>query len=218
MAVRNVEVRTLPTDQLSGEPQARLTPGARRILEVASELFYRHGIHAVGVDTIAAESGITKRTLYDRFGSKDALVAAYLQHHHDAWWTDLERRLTEARAPRILTVFDAYAAGPLAPNRGCAFLNAAAELPVDHPGYAVIRAHKQAVRSRLAVLVRDDHPALRDPAGTADTLFLLLEGAIANTGISGDDHLLQQARAAAARLIGTTPQRGAEPPPTGERR
>ena len=45
----------------------RLTTGARRILETAGELFYAHGVHAVGVDTIAAESGITKRTLYNRF-------------------------------------------------------------------------------------------------------------------------------------------------------
>jgi len=63
----------------------RLTPGARRILEVASALFYRHGIHAIGVDTIAAESGVTKRTLYDRFGSKDELVAAYLRARDERW-------------------------------------------------------------------------------------------------------------------------------------
>jgi AcrR family transcriptional regulator len=62
-----------------------LTPGARRILDVASELFYAHGIHAVGVDTIAAESGVTKRTLYDRFGSKDELVAAYLRARDERW-------------------------------------------------------------------------------------------------------------------------------------
>ena len=63
----------------------RLTPGARRILEVASALFYRHGIHAIGVDTIAAESGVTKRTLYDRFGSKDELVATYLRARDERW-------------------------------------------------------------------------------------------------------------------------------------
>ncbi|MDQ4084268.1 MAG: TetR/AcrR family transcriptional regulator, partial [Actinomycetota bacterium] len=59
------------------DQQRPLTPGAQRILDVASELFYWRGIHAVGVDTIAAESGVTKRTLYDRFGSKDGLVVAY---------------------------------------------------------------------------------------------------------------------------------------------
>ena len=77
-----------------------LTPRARRILEVASRLFYLHGIHAVGVDTIAAESGVTKRTLYDRFGSKDALVTAYLQERHDTWWARLEQRLASASRPR----------------------------------------------------------------------------------------------------------------------
>ena len=63
-----------------------LTPGARSILDVGSALFYENGIHAVGVDTIASESGVTKPILYKNFGSKDGLVVAYLANRHRWWW------------------------------------------------------------------------------------------------------------------------------------
>lgn len=178
-----------------------LTAGARRIVEVASELFYRQGIHAVGVDTIARESGITKRTLYDRFGSKDALVAVYLQTRHQRWWELLERRITDTPSPRVLAVFDAYADDEWASDRGCAFLNAAGELPAGHPAYQVVRAHKQAVRDRLAELVRADCPDADDPETLAKHLFLLLEGATAHRGIDAETALLASARELAEHLV-----------------
>lgn len=179
----------------------RLTAGARRILEVATELFYRHGIHAVGVDTIAAESGVTKRTLYDRFGSKDGLITVCLQARHQAWWARLEERVAGAPNPRVLAVFAAYAEDQLPSDRGCAFLNAAAELPSDHPGYRVIRAHKKAVRQRIGELLRQDRPDLNDPEEMADRLFLLVEGAISHRGIDGDDRLQITARTMAERMV-----------------
>jgi len=190
-----------------------LTPRARRILEVASELFYEQGIHAVGVDTIAAESGVTKRTLYDRFGSKDTLVTVYLRARHHAWWQRLEERLTTAPQPRALAIFDAYLADPLPSDRGCGFLNAAAELPRDHPGYRVIQTHKRAVRHRLENLLREEHPEL-EPQTTAEHLFLLLDGAIAHRGIDGDDRLSRRARNIAAQLLDAAPGPSREHPPT----
>lgn len=187
-----------------------LTPGARRIVEVASELFYRNGIHAVGVDTIAAESGITKRTLYDRFRSKENLIAVHLQVRHEAWWTRLEQRLSTASKPRVLAVFDAYTDDQLPSDRGCAFLNAAGELPTGHPGYRVVQAHKRAVRQRLEEVLRDEWPNLDDPETMADHLFLLLEGAIAHRGLDDGDHLLVKARNMAEHLVneGRTPVGG----------
>ncbi|WOF24619.1 helix-turn-helix domain containing protein [Microbacterium betulae] len=178
-----------------------LTAGARRILEVASDLFYRRGIHAVGVDTIAAESGVTKRTLYDRFGSKDGLVEAYLQARHQRWWERMERRLAEHPASRVLAVWDSYTQDAESSDRGCAFINAAGELPVDHRGHRVIRAHKQAVRRRLADLIRTDHPEAGDADTAADLVFLLLEGAIAHRGIDGDDEMLRSGRDMTERLL-----------------
>ena len=64
---------------MAGPDAAVLTPAAARVLEVASRLFYERGIHAVGVDAIAEAAGVTKKTIYDRFRSKDNLIAAYLE-------------------------------------------------------------------------------------------------------------------------------------------
>lgn len=179
----------------------RLTPGAERILEVASDLFYRRGIHAVGVDTIAAESGVTKRTLYDRFGSKEQLVAAYLAARHRLWWERLEARIIETPAPRALAFFDAYADDLVPGERGCAFLNAAGELPIDHPAYRIVQEHKRAVRRRLEELLRADVPDSDAVGETADHLMLLLEGAVAHRGIDGTNRLAQRARGIAVDLL-----------------
>lgn len=178
-----------------------LTPGARRILEIASELFYRRGIHAVGVDTIAAESGITKRTLYDRFGSKEGLVETYLKTRHERWWDRMERRLSDQPASRVLAVWDSYVHDTENSDRGCAFINAAGELPDGHPAHHIIRAHKHAVHSRLTDLIRTDHPQVDDTKSTADQIFLLLEGGITHRGIDGDDRMLRSGRAIAEQLI-----------------
>ncbi|OUZ08942.1 TetR family transcriptional regulator [Aeromicrobium sp. PE09-221] len=181
-----------------------LTPGAARLLEVASGLFYEQGIHAIGVDTIAEESGVTKRTLYDRFGSKDGLVIAYLQARHAQWWDRLLERLEVADRPRALAVFDAYAADELSSHRGCAFWNAAGELPVNHPAHRVVRAHKHAVRRLLGELIRADAVTEEDRTSveaTADHLFLLLEGAIVQRGLAGDITPVLRARAIAEGLL-----------------
>ena len=114
-----------------------MTPAGQRVLAAASELFYRQGITAVGVATIADAAGVTKKTLYDCFGSKEALIVAYLQNRHETWWAYLEQRLQTAKAPRVVVVYKAYLSHPgLGHDRGCAFLNGAAELPRDHPAPA----------------------------------------------------------------------------------
>lgn len=178
-----------------------LTPGARRILDVAAGLFYERGIHAVGVDLIAAESGVTKRTLYDRFGSKDALVVTYLQER-DARWRDLVRgRLDELGTPaeRVLAPFDVLASWMVTNPRGCAFVNAFAELPdAGHPARAVITAEKtwlrQVFRRELAEAGADD------PDDAALQLLLLHEGALAVAGAAAMSDAVTTARRAAGGI------------------
>lgn len=177
-----------------------LTPGARRILEVASGLFYEQGIHPVGVDTIAAESKVTKPILYKNFGNKDGLVTAYLRHRHTTWWSALEAVIAVADRPRALAFFDVYAENARTITRGCAYLNAAAELAEDHPAYPVIRQHKHLVWKRLAELIAEDRPDAAEPSRLADHLFLLLEGAFAHHRIYGPG-LLVEGREIAEELL-----------------
>ncbi|NEE02572.1 helix-turn-helix transcriptional regulator [Phytoactinopolyspora halotolerans] len=75
----------------------RLTPAGEKLLNAASDLFYARGIHAVGVDTIAEMAGTTKKTLYDRFGSKDVLVSLYLQRRAERWRRFVEEHLIAVR-------------------------------------------------------------------------------------------------------------------------
>lgn len=186
----------------SDDVAGRLTPGARRILEVASALFYDRGIHAVGVDTIAAESGVTKRTLYDRFGSKDELVAAYLRARDRRW-----RRLVDTardaetdpvrRAMSPFTVLDEWLDSG---GRGCAFVNAHAELPdPGHPGRAVISEEKRWLRE----LFRTELTAagVADPQACALQLLLLHEGALVAYSVAAEPAAVEAARAAARAVL-----------------
>lgn len=165
-----------------------LTPAARRVLDAASELFYGQGINAVGVDLIAKHAGVTKKTLYERFGSKEALVAAYLRERDERWraWLTAEVDASPRQDPpdRVLATFDALAVWMRRENpRGCGFVNAAAELPDDgHPARQVIGDQKRWLRSYLRGLSED--AGARDPDALADELLLLHEGATVLYGLS----------------------------------
>lgn len=182
----------------------KLTPGARRILEVASELFYWRGIHAVGVDTIAAESGVTKRTLYDRFGSKEALVAAYLAARDRRWRELVLARLEAAGsdpAVRALAPFDVLPDWLAPSSRGCSFVNAFAELPdVDHPGRRLVVAEKTWLRDLFRAQLAE--AGVADPDILATQLLSLHEGAIVSHAIVGQVDAAASARAAAETLVG----------------
>jgi AcrR family transcriptional regulator len=185
----------------SGE--VTLTPGAQRILEVASRLFYERGLHAVGVDTIAAESGVTKRTLYDRFGSKDGLVLAYLTERDRRWRdrvvaaVDAAPADPESRVDAVFAVLGTWTAGN---GRGCSFVNAAAELPDPaHPARALIREEKQWLRERFVDILVDGGVA--DPHALAATLLLLHEGAFVVLSAGQDPDAVPAARRAARALV-----------------
>lgn len=183
-----------------------LTPAGQRLLDTASALFYQHGIRAVGVDAIAEAAGTTKKTLYDRFGSKDALVALYLNRRFERWRAFVTAYLDE-HAPqpgpdRVLAVYDALEQWQRDAARGCAFVNAFAEIGgIDHPGVAVIRAEKETVRELYVRLVTE---AGVPPAGATELglrLALLHEGALVTMTAGGQPDALTHARAAAAELL-----------------
>ena len=167
-----------------------------RILESADRLFYLQGIRAVGVDTIAAEIGISKRTLYNHFPSKDALISAYL-----------ERRFVQPKpsdkppAEQILGIFDSLERRFAAKDfRGCPFVNAVAELGAEDQSIRKIAiAFKESrrlwFRDLLIQLGVDGAEAL------ATQLTLLVDGSIAQDLVRNDPAMARAAKQAAAVLL-----------------
>ncbi len=145
------------------QPLPATTKAGTRLLEAASDLFYDRGVRAVGVDLIAESAGTTKKTLYDRFGSKDALVALYLLRRAHRWREHLLARLAEAchdpdacGESQVLLVFEALETWMGTQRRGCAFVNAYAELgESDHPAVPIIRAEKAWMRTLFDALTGD---------------------------------------------------------------
>lgn len=185
-----------------------LSVAGERLLGSAADLFYRRGIRAVGVDLIAETAGTTKKTLYDQFGSKDALVALYLERRMLRWQsfvTDwLAAHEPDPGPERVLAVFDALEAWTTEQDRGCAFVNAYAELGgTDHPGLAVIRAEKTWLRDLYVRLCEE--AGLADPAGTGRAVHLVYEGAIVTSTAGGEEDAVRRAREVAARLLGPGP-------------
>lgn len=177
-----------------------MTPAGERLLATASELFYRNGIHAVGVDLIAERAGTTKKTLYDRFGSKNNLVALYLRTRFERWQVFVDERLAavEPGPGKVLAAFDVLAEWLAANTCGCAFVNANAEIGrTDHPGVAVIRAEKKWMRERYEELVREAGL----PSALGAYLHLLHEGAIVSLTSGAQEDAVANAKSAARELL-----------------
>lgn len=182
--------------EASFDKDGRLPPRGR-ILAAAGELFYRHGIRAVGVEAIAEAAGTNKMTLYRHFASKDALVAEYLRqfaNSADGCWQRLAQAHPGDPLAQLFAWLEEMARHLAEPDeRGCALANAAIELPEkDHPARRVIEEYKRAQRLRLVRL--SDQAGLSEPEMLADELHLLLEGARVTAQSVGTDGL-------AARLL-----------------
>jgi AcrR family transcriptional regulator len=174
-----------------------------RILDTASELFYRDGYHAVGIDTIVAESGVAKMTLYRHFPSKDDLIAAYLERANAEFWDWLDGEIARVDDPKAKLVVALEATAKLATSAqclGCTFQAAASEFPeLDHRGHRVAIDHKRRVLERLTALARD--AAVRDPDELAAQLLLLMDGAWVAARMFGPDNHAASVASAARALI-----------------
>jgi AcrR family transcriptional regulator len=164
---------------VSSDKIERIPPRAR-LLAAAADLFYRHGIRAVGVEAIAEAAGTNKMTLYRHFASKDELVAEYLRQTAKAadgcWERLVQRHPGDALAQLRAWLNEMAAHLAEADERGCPLANAAVEIPEkDHPARKVIEEFKTAQRERLVALCRE--AGLAEPDMLADELHLLLEGA-----------------------------------------
>lgn len=177
-----------------------------KLLDNATELFYRCGITASGVDTIVAESGVSKPTLYAHFRTKRELVVAVLESQHGARRASLEAHLRDraglSAQERLSSVFDwieGHQRGDWA--RGCPFVNASVELvgSDDGAGRKVVREHKAWFRGVLCELAVEAGAV--DPAGLASRLHLLIEGANARMLAEADRDAIADARGAARVLV-----------------
>lgn len=171
--------KTLADRRRKSDAGEAALPPRERILAVSCDLFYRHGVHAVGVELIAEAAQTNKMTLYRHFKSKDELIVAYarrLAAEGEAVWErlavafpdDPERRLA-AWVDHVEEILTSSA------ERGCALANAAVELQPGHPARTVIEDYKRRKREQLVGLFAQSR--YRNPELLADEVFLLFEGA-----------------------------------------
>lgn len=189
-------------------PQTRERPGAgdarERILSTAYRLFCRHGIRAVGIDTIIEQSGVAKMSVYRHFRSKDDLVIAVMDRREALWSKEwLEREVARRAgdpADRLLAVFDVFDGWFRRRDfEGCLFINVLLEIDDrKHPIHVAGREHLARIRTFLRELAEE--AGVSDPDGLARQWHILMKGAIVAAG-EGDRHAARRAREMASLLL-----------------
>ncbi|WMC10429.1 TetR/AcrR family transcriptional regulator [Oceanimonas pelagia] len=184
----------------------------QQLVTTAFDLFYRQGIHAVGINQILQESGVAKKTLYHHFSGKEALVAAVIAHRDRVFLEWLQERL-EQSGPGPKGVIEALFSAlddwindresRLAPFHGCFFINTCAEYgDPEHELHRQCAQHKAAVTGMLTSCLMKAGLKETAAAQLACTLSLLKEGAIVQAQVLGDKQAALQARALALSLVG----------------
>jgi AcrR family transcriptional regulator len=189
-----MSVTTTPTE---GRASAR-----ERLLAAADELFYAEGVQSVGIDRIIEHAGVAKASLYNVFGSKEALVNAYVESRHRDTIERLKAAVARHRDPRkrLLAVFDAQGALFAEPGfRGCAILTATAETA---DGSLIDKAAVDYRAEMLALLTDLARAAgVANPARLARQLHLVYDGAGVAARMDHDPSIARSARAAANALL-----------------
>lgn len=175
-----------------------------RILRCASELFYKEGVRAVGVDLIVARSGVAKTSLYRYFPTKDALVAAFLQEEDAHFWSCWDQAAADANgdAKTELHLQLRWIAERLGRDnyRGCPQLNVAAEFAdPGHPARLIAKAHKEELRRRLAAIAA--RLRARAPERLGLQLALLINGAFVSSALLPHGEALPALEEAAEALL-----------------
>ena len=177
-----------------------------RIVEAAGKLFYGDGIRAVSLDAVAEKAGVTKRTFYYHFRSKDDLVAAYLEARDQPNLALFQRWFAAAEGDlpaRVEAIFQNLARSARHPKwKGCGFLRTSVELVnlPGHPAMVAGRAHKKRVEGWLGEMLE---PAVgTDAAGLlAQQIILLMDGAFSVQLLHRDAGYIGVAGQAAASLV-----------------
>jgi AcrR family transcriptional regulator len=173
-------------------------------MATAWRLFYRDGLRAVGIDTLLAEAGVAKMTLYNHFASKEELILAILDKRDLEFRAALLAQVAAAGpdpVQRLLAVFD-WHEGWFASEafKGCVFIRALSEYPEPtHPIHQAAWRHKVAVKAALTELCAV--AGARDAAALAETLSYLIDGAIVTAHATQSTAPARSARATAAQLL-----------------
>jgi AcrR family transcriptional regulator len=176
----------------------------QRILEVASELFYKEGVRAVGVDLIVERAAIAKTSLYRYFPAKDDLVAAFLEREDSEFWQQWDEVAhehgddPEAQLAALMAWIGQRVQRP--GYRGCPQLNVSAEIAdPQHPARKLAAAHKLEQRRRLDQLCRS--VGCREPERVAAQLALLIDGAFTSGGLLLGKTAVKTLQSAAIALV-----------------
>jgi AcrR family transcriptional regulator len=175
-----------------------------RILRTASELFYREGARAVGVDLVVERAGVAKTSLYRHFRTKDDLIAAFLEREDEQFWQQwdnvAQRHRSDAQAELDAHMQWIGERVGRKNYRGCPQLNMAAEFPeAEHPAQVVAVSHKQELRRRLKGIA--DRLRVRRPDDLAAQLLLLVNGAFVSSHVVAADEAVPVLIAASHALI-----------------
>jgi AcrR family transcriptional regulator len=174
-----------PTTKALSDAQSRAEV-RQRILDTACTLFYQCGVRAVGVDLVVEKAGVAKTSLYRHFGTKDDLIAAFLEREDADFWATWDR-IAGQHADDAAAELDAHLGwiGERVgrPNyRGCPQINVAAEFPdIDHPARKIAATHKLEMRQRLTGIAR--RLGVARPDELAGQLSLLINGAFVSSQI-----------------------------------
>jgi AcrR family transcriptional regulator len=187
-------------DTLAGKKSA----AREQLLNTASRLFFEKGFHAVGVDTIVAESGITKMTMYKHFPSKDHFIVAILERSSEIYWDWFESVIQGISDPlaQLSAIFEAVATGHAKSPKStyCLYQNVAVEFPnPEHIANQAAVSHKQSIVNRLQGIC--EYAGLKSPDMLARQLFVLLEGFCISSRFFGVDSPAADVVQAAKNLI-----------------
>lgn len=167
----------------------------QQLVACAFELFYCHGIHAVGINQVLQEAGVAKKTLYHHFSSKDALIEAVVAYRHQGFKNWLISRI-QASGAGLLAVQGVFAAlddwfherdPMMRPFHGCFFIHASGEYAnPEHPVHQLCADHKQSIKQLFADILDQVGATPEQVRQGADTLALLKEGAIVQAHVCGE--------------------------------
>jgi AcrR family transcriptional regulator len=176
------------------------------LLETANRLFFRDGINCTGISRLVTEAGVARKTLYERFGSKENLLKAVLERDGREWMAWFTRRVDALPGnpqERLLGIFDVLQEWFSQEEfYGCSFINTVAEQnKIDSPFRQMALQHRSAIKNILEQLA--DTMGLRDPGVLADQLNLLIDGATVTAMLTRSPESARQAKEIAERLIAT---------------